>query len=203
MGMAKRQRRPGSGRRPYGEFPGKTQQFTTRITEETRRLLVEAAKARPDRSLSAAAEHVLRHGLQAPSGASRNNALAAAIALLAEYLENGTKQSWLDDQFTGMALRYAVEQFLYWYAPTPEPEQLTIPAAVEEAASKYLDGQRLRKPARFGHAVAERLILEIEQAASQGPINEWSLPIFFCGKREKLAQIGSDLGVAKKKGRSK
>jgi hypothetical protein len=46
------------------------------------------------------------------------------------------------------------------------------------------------------------LIREIEQAASSGPINEWTMPIFFSERREKLALIGSELADSRK-GKSK
>ena len=194
------------GRKPRGEFPGKTATFTTRIQPQTRRALVEAAKARPDKSISAAAEHILKAVLQKQSGEPRNNALAAAIVLLAENVEKATKQAWLADKWTGKALRYAVEALLFHFAPLPDEEGEMVPAAVDEAATKMPAefADRFRKPAGFGHTIAYQLIHEIEQATSPGPINEWSLPIFFSGKSEQLALIGRDLGVAgTKRGKAK
>jgi hypothetical protein len=196
--MAKRKRRPGGGRKPGGEFPGKTETFTTRLQPETRRALDEAAKtSRPQRSVSSMAEYILKQGLKKPDGAPRNNALAAAVALLAENIEDGTKKKWRDDQWTGMALRYAVEALLFHFAPTPEGTP-AVPSAVEEAAAKMPPefAERFRKPAGFAHILAYNLILEIDQATSSPPINEWSMPIFFSTKPEVLGIIGRDLGLS-------
>jgi hypothetical protein len=197
--MAVRKRKPGGGRKPGGEFPGKTATFTTRLQPETRLALDEAAKAsRPKRSVSAVAEHILKAGLQRPSGAPRSNALAAAVALLAENIEHGTGENWREDEWTGMALRYAVETLLYHCAPTPPSEGApAVPSAIEQTVGKMPPefAERFRKPAGFGHTLAFHLILEIEQATSSAPINEWSMPIFFTAKPEVLSLIGRDLGL--------
>ena len=205
--MAKGKRRSGGGRKQGGEFPGKTATFTTRIQPSTRRALEEAAKARPDGSISAAAEYILKTVLQKPSGQPRNNALAAAIVLLAENIERDTKKNWREDPFTGFALCYAAEHLLLRFTPALISEgNPAAPPAVEEAAAKRPPefAEQLRKPAGFGRIQAEFLIREIEQAASLEPINEWSMPIFFSEKRERLALIGGELGLAgRKKGKSK
>jgi hypothetical protein len=150
------------------------------------------------------AESLLKAALLNKPVERRNDALAAAIAQLAENIERDTKKNWRDDTFSGMALRYAIEHLLYHFAPTPEREP-AIPAAVNEAASKMPGefAEQFRKPPGFGRTLAFQLIYEIEQATSPGPINEWSLPIFLSGQREQLALIGRDLGVAKKKGKAK
>ncbi|MGB9411932.1 MAG: hypothetical protein WCB26_12025 [Pseudolabrys sp.] len=58
--------------------------------------------------------------------------------------------------------------------------------------------EQFRKPHGFGRLQAQFLIREIEQAASSGPINEWTMPIFFSERREKLAFIASDLADSRK-----
>jgi hypothetical protein len=179
------------------------------LQPETRLALGAAAKASKRRSVSAVAEHILKAGLEKPSGEPRNNALAAAVALLAENIEGGTKENWREDQWTGMALRYAVEALLFHFAPTPPAEgNPGIPAAIEQAAAKMPVefAERFRKPAGFGHLLAYNLILEIEQARLQAlgePINEWTLPIFFSAKAEKLALIARDLRTAADEGKPK
>jgi len=196
--MAVRKRKPGGGRKPGGEFPGKSATFTTRIQPETRRALDEAAKAsRPKRSVSAVAEHILKTGLQRPSGKPRNTALARAIALLAENIEDGTGKNWREDQWTGMALRYAVEALLYHYAPTPPPEGVpAVPSAIDQAAGKMPSAfaEQYRTSPGFGHLRAYNLILEIEQAAP-GEINEWTVAIFLNAKPGVLGVIRSGLGL--------
>jgi plasmid stability protein len=194
--MAGRKRR--SGRKPGGEFPNKTATFTTRLQRETRRALNAAAEAN-GRSVSAEAEYLLKTALKKPSGPPRNQALAAAIALLAANIEDGTKENWLDDQFTGMALRYAIEHLLWHFGPTPTLDGNRVaPAAIDAQATKMPPefAQQFRKPAGFGRIVADRLISEIE-ASGASKINEWSLPIFLSGADpRKLQLINRDLRSA-------
>jgi hypothetical protein len=202
--MTKRKRRPGAGRPAGGEFPGKSATFTTRLQPETRRALDAAAKASgPRGSVSAVAERILKAGLEKPSGEPRNTALAAAVALLTKNTEAATGQSWREDQWTGMALRYAVEALLFHFAPTPEGTP-AVPSAIDEAASKMPPefAERFRKPAGLGHMLAYNLINELEQATSSSIPNEWSLPIFFSDDQRRLGLISRDLGLAQK-GKSK
>jgi len=202
--MAERKRRPGGGRKPGGEFPGKSATFTTRIQPETRRALDAAAKASgPRASVSVIAERILKAGLEKPSGAPRNTALAAAVALLAKNIETATAQSWREDQWTGMALRYAIEALLFHFVPTPEGTP-AIPSAIDEAANKMPPdfAERFRKPAGLGHMLAYNLINELEQAISSSMPNEWSLPIFFSDDQRRLGLISRDLGLDQK-GKSK
>lgn len=200
--MAKQKRRPGGGRKPQGEF-AKSATFTTRLEPATRRALDEAARM-ADKSVSVIAEHILKQGLKKPSGEPRNVALASAVALLAENIESGTKEAWLDDQFTGLALRYAVEALLFHFAPTPEGTP-AIPRAIDDAAAKMPPefAERFRKPAGFGHTLAFNLIHEIEQAVSSAPPNEWSLPIFSSEKPAQLAVMGRNLLADSKKRKTK
>jgi hypothetical protein len=171
---------------------------------ETRQALNTAAAAK-GKSVSRMAELLLKAALLDKATVERhNNALAAAVEQLAENIEHETKKSWRDDTFTWTALRYAIEHLLWYFGPTPE-RQPAVPAAVNEAAGKMHEefARQFRKPPGFGRTLAFQLIHEIEQATSPGPINEWSLPYFFSGQPERLALIGRDLAVAKKKGKSK
>src|SRR3954469_12934705 len=103
-----RRRAPGAGRKPKGEFKGKTSTFSPRITAETRRALNDSAR-RSNRSVSQEAERLLRAGLQKPSGERHNRALALAIALFAANIEQDAGRTWQADPFTGMALLHGVE----------------------------------------------------------------------------------------------
>jgi hypothetical protein len=201
----KRKRRPGGGRKPGGEFPGKYAAFTTRLQPETRRALDEAAARSKYGSVSATAEFILKQGLKKPSGEPRNLALACAVALLAERIERATGQSWRQDKFTGWALRYAVEALLFHLAPTAEGEPAATPA-VEKSAEKMPPefAERFRRPAGLGHTLAFNMILELEQARSTAMPNEWSLPVFFSEEPAQLGLISRDLELADtKKGKSK
>lgn len=87
-----------------------------------------------------------------------------------------------------------------YFAPAPVAEWTPpTPKAVEELAEKMGElREQFRKPHGFGRLQAQFLIREIEQAASSGPINEWTMPIFFSERREKLAFIASDLADSRK-----
>jgi hypothetical protein len=67
-----------------------------------------------------------------PSGASHNGALAFTVAKLAERIEEDTGKRWLDDPFTGLALRYAIEALLFHFAPLAAGDP-AIPPRVEES----------------------------------------------------------------------
>ena len=203
--MIQRKKRSRRGRPPSGDFPGKSATFTTRIQPSTRRALEAAAKARSDKSISAAAERILKSVLLWQSGEPRNNALAAALVLLAENIERDTKKSWRDDPWVGFALANGVEHLVRYFAPAPVSEGMPpTPPAVEQAAAKMHrdDAEHFCKFAGFGRMQAQFLIREIEQAASSGPINEWTMPIFFSERPEKLGLIGSELAESRK-GKSK
>jgi hypothetical protein len=201
-----RKRRPGGGRKPGGEFPGKSVTFATRLQPETRRALDEAAE-RTGRSVSAMAETILKAGLRKPLGEPRNQGLAAAVAQLAENIEREAKISWRDSAFVGQALRHALEYFVFHFAPPPE-EIPTIPPAIEAASAKmptaFAEG--FRTPAGFGGLLARNLIAEIEQAArdkSGVEHTEWSLPIFLNAKPEILALIASGFGLTPRRRRAR
>jgi hypothetical protein len=196
---AKRKRAAGGGRKPQGDITGKSAAFATRITPEVRRWL-EAEAKKSGWSLSQVAERVLRHEMHRTTFAQgRNRALAHLIARQAEGIERDTGKSWLDDPFTGQALRYAIDALVFHFAPTPE--QPAVPPAIEEAAARMLPeiATRYRTPAGLGHIAATHLITEIELSANPPRPNEWSLPITFNASADELKQIGSDLGLTKKR----
>ena len=135
--MAKRKRRPGGGRKPGGEFPGKTACFHD-PSAETRKALDEAARV-SGRTVSVMAEYILRQWLKKPVGDPRNGALATAVALLAENIERDAKKSWSDDPWVGFALANGVENLVRYFAPAPVSEDMPpAPPAVEEAAAKLV-----------------------------------------------------------------
>ena len=202
-----RKRAPGAGRKPKGEFVGKSATITTRIRPDHRAALEEAANA-SGRSLSQELEFRLRASLQKPTKAQRRNqALGYAITLMAEAIEKGTGRSWLDDLFTGTALRYAIEHFAFHFAPTLTDGSVAVPPGIEEAAGKMpsLYAKQFCTPAGFGHTRAHFIITEIESAARPPgvPHNEWDMPIFFSAHEAVLADIGRDLGLPAKKNREK
>jgi hypothetical protein len=80
---ARRKRAPGAGRKPKGEFTGKSATITTRIRPDTRDALEKVARANR-RSLSQEVEFRLRAGLLSTDAQRRNQALTHSIARMAE-----------------------------------------------------------------------------------------------------------------------
>ena len=154
-----------SWRRPkvQGRICGQVSHYYDFIWPDTRAALEAAADAH-GRSLSQEVEFRLRASLQKPTSAQRRNeALAHTVALLAEVIEQDTARSWLDDPFTGLALRHAVQLVAYHFASmsTGAPE---IPTAITEAAFKMPPdfAERYRTPEGFGSLKAFGLINEID-----------------------------------------
>ena len=201
MGMA-RKRAPGAGRKPKGEFAGKSATITTRIQPRTRAALEAAANA-GRRSLSQEVEFRLRASLQKPTKAQRRNqALAFLITIAVESIEEQTGRSWLDDPFTGGAVQHAIGHIALRFAATVVGD-VAIPPPVTEASAKMPPpfAKDFCTPNGFGSLTAFNLIHEVEQAARPPKVpNEWDIPIFFTPQPiVALADAGRDLGLSPKK----
>jgi hypothetical protein len=164
-----RKRAPGAGRKPRGEFPGKTATLTTRITPKTRRDLERAAQE-SGRSLSQEVEHRLDGSIRRDRDHKRKRhvrALAEAVALVTERVEGATEKRWLDDPFTGDALRHAIEFLVFHFAPHGA---LEVPAKVEAAAARMPPQARDKylNPTEVGQHEAGWLISWIEMDLNQG-----------------------------------
>jgi hypothetical protein len=129
-------RAPGAGRKPRGEFQGKSKVLTTRITPETRAAL-ERAAAKGKRSLSQEVEHGLRTYLALiqhnPKRRHDIRALGEAVMLVAQYIERATEQRWSEDAFTGEALRQGCGTLIAHFAPRGT---LVTPRTIKEAATR-------------------------------------------------------------------
>ena len=132
--MAKK-RAPGAGRKPRGEFQGKSAVLTTRITPETRAALERAAAKGKNRSLSQVAEKALSVYLSmleaSPERGDHINALGEAVKLVAQYIERATGQRWNDDAFSGEAVRQGCGTLIAHFAPRGMP---VTPRLIKEAA---------------------------------------------------------------------
>jgi hypothetical protein len=116
-------RGPSPGRKPQGEFHGKTAMLTTRITPDTRAAL-ERAAVKSDRSLSQEVEARLNLSLRKENTIDTRNirALGEAVMLVARYIERATEKHWNEDAFTGQAVRHGCEFLISHFAPRGMPE---------------------------------------------------------------------------------
>ena len=197
-----RKRAAGAGRKPKGEFAGKSATITTRIQPRTRAVLQAAAGA-SGRSLSQEVEFRLRASLQRTTKAQRRNrALAFLITVAVESIEEQTGRSWLDDPFTSGAVQHAIGHIALHFG-APIEGDVAIPPPITEASAKMPPdfARDFCTPEGFGGLKAYRLIAEVQQAARppRAP-NEWDIPIFFTPQPiVALADAGRDLGVGLKK----
>jgi hypothetical protein len=164
--MAKK-RAPGGGRKPRGEYPGKTKTLTTRIRPETREGL-ERAAAKHGRSLSQEVEAGLRFylwGLKLNHG-RHIRALGDIVALLAQRIESKTGIHWNESVFTGDALRRGIEVLVSHFAPRGT---LKTPISVKEAAAKMVGdaGKAYCSPAGLGETEARHVMTWIEISDSR------------------------------------
>ena len=114
--MAKK-RAPGAGRKPRGEFKGKSATLTTRITPETRAAMERAAQ-KSGRSLSQDVERRLVDSVRNERNRRSDiRALAEAIAIVAEKVEKATGKHWLQDASTGEELRRGIDVLVRHFAP--------------------------------------------------------------------------------------
>jgi hypothetical protein len=158
--MAKK-RAPGANRKPRWEFKGKSATLTTRITAETRAAMERAAQ-KSRRSLSQEVERRLNDSvLNDRNRRSDVRALVEAIAIVAEKVEIATGKHWLQDAFTGDALRHGIEVLVRHFAPH---SARVIPPKVEETAARVLPeaSERDRSPSHVGEIEALKVITIIE-----------------------------------------
>src|SRR5215831_11735233 len=157
-------RAPGAGRKPRGEFHGKTAMLTTRITPGTRAALDRAVQ-KSGRSLSQEVER----RLDASFAKERNRtpdvlALAEAVSQVTEKVQQATAKNWREDAFTGEAIRHGIDFLIRHFAARGTA---VIPPSVEkaadEAAARGLPvNERDRSPAGVGESATGEVITLIE-----------------------------------------
>ena len=159
-----RRRRPGGGRKPRGEFSGKSAVFSTRITPQTRKQLDRAA-ADNDRSLSQEIEHRLRESFYPDQKRpARIRALGEMVKLTAEIIEQATGAAWLADGFTAGSLRHALDFLIDHFGPVRADQATEVPARVEEMASVMPPplGEGYRRPIGLAAIETRHVIALIE-----------------------------------------
>ncbi|MGO7916228.1 hypothetical protein ACC702_32375 [Rhizobium ruizarguesonis] len=164
-------REPGAGRKPDGEFSGKSAVFSTRITPELRAALEKESK-RTGKSLSQIVERRLRESFDDPKrreralGADHVRALAYMVAKIATDLEVRTGRRWHKDAFTGSALKAALNIAIHFFGSGGEvrvPDRLEEQAAQMQAASPSANfGKFMNDPADYGAHRGGELVASIK-----------------------------------------
>jgi hypothetical protein len=175
-----RKRAPGGGRKPQGEFRGKTTTFTTRITPDLRRGLEREAR-RAARSLSQEVERRLRDSLEHPKkirkqwGDGHVWALASLISRAVRSVELSTGKHWVTDPYTSRAIRTAIEVILNDLMPKGPME---IPERIEDrnksvTQTRPEEADFFRHPEGLGTACALGLLYALS-AYEPPPLNHSS-----------------------------
>jgi hypothetical protein len=178
-------RAPGGGRKPMGEFQGKTETLTTRITPAVRSGL-EREAARSGRSLSQEVEKRLEASLQAPQkdlkvwGPPHVCLLARLVSKMTTAIESSAHKRWHEDQFTAETVRSAAEMLIMRLAPggspqTP-PELERMAREIEERSPDLVDvAETYRDPRRLGVSIALGIVdthMLYDYPAADHPPNE-------------------------------
>jgi hypothetical protein len=163
--MAKITRAAGGGRKPKGEFAGKSAAFSTRITQELRDSLEKEAQA-SGKSMSQIVERRLRESFDKPRAQreladKRVKATALMVARLTSSIESATGKKWNEDRFTSDALKSAISTAMSRVAPADEP---VAPQSIRDQM-KRLEVD-LKKPGAF-----ESMLVPESLGASYG----WTL----------------------------
>ena len=127
--MTGRKRRPGGGRKPAGPISGKTANFSTRITAETRAAM-DAEAAKTGRSISQVAEELLGLGLlEKRDREQKQNPTEALLYLIRQLAEKsdlpsptGKTFKWHSDRFICQALGVAVSHLIEHLRPGEESD---------------------------------------------------------------------------------
>lgn len=129
-------RRPGA--KPKGPITDKRRAFTTRITEEMRERLEQAA-AESGRSISQETELMLESAFErdiafhAMFGSAELNSLFKMLAAAADIVDERMGKSWKSDYETFVAMKTAWEKLINGLRPDLKAEDRTVLAEVREA----------------------------------------------------------------------
>lgn len=133
-----------AGRKPKGEYAGKSAVFSTRITPDLRAMLEEEAE-RTGRSISQVVERRLRDSFDRPKrmeralGAKHVRALAYMVARVVSSLEVATGHAWNRDSFTFCAAREAVKIAMKEFLPAGDP---VVPKEIKRRAAMVTENAR-------------------------------------------------------------
>lgn len=184
-------RAPGGGRKPKGDFAGKSSAFSTRITPELRAAL-DAESERTGKSVSQIVERRLRESFEEQKRMQRNlgkdhvKALAYLVAHMATTIEARTKARWHQDMFTNRAVRAAVSHTIDRLRPEGDADDISaaLPAVDEfitDAASAFKNitpdmadrMSYLRDPEAMGISVALPFLDYPDEPPPLGDKRDW------------------------------
>jgi hypothetical protein len=148
-----------------GEFRGKTETLTTRITPAVRSGL-EREASRNGRSLSQEVEKRLAASLQEPRkewGPPHVWLLARLVAKLTRAIETRTQKGWHEDRFTADDVRSAIETLIVHFAPKEDAQTPPAMEAIAQVCEETLPehpalAESFRKPGFQGVATAMEII---------------------------------------------
>jgi len=119
-------RKPGGGRKPAGPLRGKNSNFSTRITDETRKML-EAEAAEFGQSISQVAERLIHLGLEVRREREASDPIRALCYLLEglarqlKFIDEADKHcEWTNDAFTFDAFARATAMLFERLRPSGE-----------------------------------------------------------------------------------
>ncbi|MGN7802952.1 hypothetical protein ACTJKE_09475 [Ensifer sp. 22521] len=176
-------RAPGGGRKPNGEFAGKSAAFSTRITPELRAALDKESKE-TGKSISQIVERRLRDSFDHPKrweralGPEHVRAFAYVVAKIVSSLEVATGQHWHEDAFTSLALKGALNIAVNYFGARNEvrvPERIEKQAARMQAASASpIISDIIKDPTEFGIQRACEFVSAVEYLEMEGEPNQWA-----------------------------
>jgi hypothetical protein len=214
-------RSAGAGRKPKGEFVGKSSAFSTRITPELRAAL-DAESERTGKSVSQIVERRLRESFEEQKRMQRNlgkdhvKALAYLLAHMTTRIESHTKARWHQDMFTNRAVASAIATTVSRCRPEGDVEDISaaLPAveafiaAGAEAFKKTTPDMAerlsyLRNPEAMGISVAVPFLDYPDQPPPLGDKRDWGdemylMPFVWKALRgEDAPKLGEWLGEQK------
>jgi hypothetical protein len=204
----KRPRAPGAGRKPKGEYRGKSATFTTRIQPELRAALDKAA-VKNNRSLSQEVEKRLHDSFELPAqlarrfGPSHIAAFSRLVSEVGKGVELVTGKRWRDDRFTYEAFKSAVNMLLNRCAAEGDvrvPERCAESANDIDRNSPGL-GEQMRRPEAVGAAAALGLLSQTELMDAP-PLNHPD-NLHYADQFYVLPRVRRDLGLTSKKEQSR
>ena len=186
-----RKRASGGGRKPQGEFTGKTATLTTRITPQVRTALERRAN-KNHRSLSQEIERCLKDAVWQDRANPHIAGLAYAITLLIQAIERATQKRWLEDPFTCAAVHHGIQTLLLHFGPQGTP---VVPSSVQTASGRMPTqlAESYRTPTGVGEMETFSLITQIETTPE--PHEKSSPKIHYPDEWYTFWKIRGDIGA--------